>query len=91
MTVLDKIKDLIKHLPSRDIDLASSFIDKRNFESLLELINSDIILVEVNSNAAVSNSMYEVDLNQLVVLQELVVAYFEGTQVPKLDELENEY
>jgi hypothetical protein len=91
MTVLDKIKDLIKHLPSRDIDLANSFIDKRNFESLLELINSDIILVEVNSNAAVSNPMYEVDLNQLVVLQELVVAYFEGTQVPKLDELEDEY
>lgn len=91
MTVLDKIKDLVKHLPSRDIDLANSFIDKRNFESLLELINSDIILVEVNSNAAVSNPMYEVDLNQLVVLQELVVAYFEGTQVPKLDELEDEY
>lgn len=91
MIALDKIKLLVKGLPSRDVDLAISFIDVRNFESLLELINSDIVLVEFNEHSSVSNPMYEVDLNQLIELQEQVVTYFEGTQVPELDNIEDDY
>lgn len=92
MIILDKIKSLVNVLPSRDVNLALSFIDVRNFESLLELINSDIVLVELNLNAEKSNPMYDrCVLTQIIELQELVSVYIEGITIPELDEIEDEY
>lgn len=92
MIILDKIKLLVNALPSRDVNLALSFIDVRNFESLLELINSDIILVELNMNAEKSNPMYDVCvLTQIIELQELVTVYIDGITIPELEGLEDEY
>jgi len=90
MITLDIIKALAKSLPSRDINLALSFIEKRQFESLLDLVKSDITLVEKNMNAEVSNPMYEVCvLAKIVELQEWVTEYIEGTQVPITETFED--
>lgn len=92
MLILDKIKLLVNALPSRDVNLALSFISARNFESLLELINSDIVLVELNMDAEKSNPMYDTCvLTQIIELQELVSDYIDGFTIPELDELEDEY
>ncbi len=90
MITLDIIKALTKSLPSRDINLALSFIDKREFEPLLDLIKSDITLVEKNLTAEVSNPMYEVCvLAKIIELQEWVTEYVEGTQAPITETFED--
>lgn len=40
-TLLQKIKDNLVHLPSKDLKFANKFIDERNFESLYELVSAD--------------------------------------------------
>lgn len=42
MQPLYKIKTLIKELPGKDAALASKFLERRNFQGILELTDSDI-------------------------------------------------
>lgn len=42
MTQLDKIKSLVKYLPDKDIKYAEKFINKRDFKSLQEIVESDV-------------------------------------------------
>lgn len=42
MTALERIQSLIKVLPEKDRNLANIFIEKRQFESLYELVSSGI-------------------------------------------------
>ena len=42
MTALERIQSLIHVLPEKDRKLANTFIEKRQFESLYELVSSDI-------------------------------------------------
>ena len=42
MTALERIQSLIKVLPEKDRNLATIFIEKRQFESLYELVSSGI-------------------------------------------------
>lgn len=42
MTALERIQSLIYALPEKDRKLANTFIEKRQFESLYELVSSDI-------------------------------------------------
>lgn len=39
---LYRIRELIKELPSKDATLAAKFLEKRNFQGILELVDSDI-------------------------------------------------
>lgn len=39
---LHKIRELIKELPGKDSELCKRFLDERNFESILEIVESDI-------------------------------------------------
>lgn len=92
MTLLDNIKSSVNSLPSRDVFLAHSFIEQRNFESLLELVNSDIILIEANANNSKSNPMYDACvLADIITLKDLVSTYLDGLTIPELEETEYGY
>lgn len=42
---VEKIIELVKWIPSKDIPYATSFIEKRDFESLRDLVKSDIVIL----------------------------------------------
>ena len=46
MTIVDEIKSLITILPEQDVKLALHFVDTRQFESLKDLVDSDVIKLE---------------------------------------------
>lgn len=46
MTSVNEIKNLISLLPEKDIPIALRFVELRDFESLQELVNSDVIKFE---------------------------------------------
>lgn len=64
--MLEKIKKLIDNLFPKDVDLARSFIQKRKFEDLQELVLSTIVKLERKKD-----SLNETELEQLTKLQEL--------------------
>ena len=43
---LNRIKGLIKVLPGKDLSLATEFLNNRNFQGILELVESDIYKAE---------------------------------------------
>lgn len=44
-TQTDKIKKLLNIIPAKDIPYATEFFNKRDFESLRDLVKSDIIIL----------------------------------------------
>ena len=46
MSAVDTIKDQLSYLPEKDEQLCMSFIEKRDFDSILEITQSDIIKLE---------------------------------------------
>lgn len=88
MMLLDQIKLAVEALPSKDRFLALTFIQEREFEALLELVNSDITLVEINVNKDVthSNPTYsKCNLADIIALRDLVSTYVEGLTIPELE------
>lgn len=79
MTIVDEIKSLISILPEQDVNLALQFVDTRQFESLKELVDSDVIKLEKQA------LQYDVDTNEYFValsnldnclqLQQLITRY----------------
>lgn len=45
---LKRIKRLVKYLPESDIKYANKYIETRQFDRLLEIVESDICLVSQN-------------------------------------------
>lgn len=45
---LKRIKRLVKYLPESDIKYANKYIEARQFDRLLEIVESDICLVSQN-------------------------------------------
>lgn len=50
-TPVQTIKELVQYLPEKDIKFANKFIDKRDFESLSDLVKSDIYKIERDINS----------------------------------------
>lgn len=74
--LLDKIKELIPSLPSRDIQLGYDFLNKRDFESLKDLIDSAIYKVEKNMKSDTPKEEYtKVNLDELIELKLEVSVY----------------
>lgn len=42
MTVIEKIKNRLKYLPTKDIELCNKLLDKRQFIELKEIVDSDV-------------------------------------------------
>lgn len=88
MMLLDQIKLAVEALPLNDRFLARTFIQEREFEALLELVNSDIILVEINANkeSTHSNPTYsKCNLADIIALRDLVSIYVDGLTIPELE------
>lgn len=74
--LLDKIKELIPSLPNRDIQLGYDFLNKRDFESLKDLIDSAIYKVEKNIKSDTPKEEYtKVNLDELIELKLEVSVY----------------
>jgi hypothetical protein len=74
--LLDKIKELIPSLPNRDIQLGYDFLNKRDFESLKDLIDSAIYKVEKNIKSNTPKEEYtKVNLDELIELKLEVSVY----------------
>ena len=74
--LLDKIKELIPSLPNRDIQLGYDFLNKRDFESLKDLIDSAIYKVEKNiKNNTPKEEYTKVNLDELIELKLEVSVY----------------
>lgn len=95
MTIVDEIKSLISILPEQDVNLALKFVDTRQFESLKELVDSDVIKLEKQA------LQYDVDTNEYFValstldnclqLQQLVNRYLDQLGILETFEEEDIY
>lgn len=45
MNYMKRIRELLDSVPARDLPYATGFLDKRDFESLRELVKSDINII----------------------------------------------
>lgn len=70
-SLLERIKDLIKFLPKNDIKYAESFLSKREFDNLIDIIDSDIYLIENDTQ----DKYLDINLEELYKLKELVEEY----------------
>ena len=70
MNKIDKIKNLIKCLPSKDINIGEKFYNNRDFQSLQELIDSAIYKIEKNNEKETPNpQLLNLDMESLVLLK----------------------
>ncbi len=72
MKLLNVIKDLIQLLPEKDVQLGSSFYDKRDFQSLLDLTDSAIVKVKKDSK-----KYEDIDIRNLIQLKNLLEEYID--------------
>lgn len=72
-----KIKELVKHLPERDIPYANVFIQDHNIESLKELIDSAYYLTKKNqAKEKVPKEYQNINLEDLMDLKIEVDNYY---------------
>lgn len=65
-----KIKELVKHLPERDIPYANVFIQDHNIESLKELVDSAYYLTKKNqAKEKVPKEYQDINLEDLMDLK----------------------
>lgn len=75
---LENIKNLASSLPNKDIEIAKSLIERRDFESLKELVSSAIIKVQRNLNGESPKKEYlELDLEKMITLESEVTFYLD--------------
>lgn len=75
--LLDKIKRLSRNLPKNDIKYADKYIESREFDKLLEIVESDIYLVQ---NSDPENPKYNnVDFDKLIELADSLDSYIAFT------------
>lgn len=63
MTKLESIQQYIKDLPSKDQPIAKIFIDKRQFEELLELIKSAVVKINKYHKRLLENVNNSIEIN----------------------------
>lgn len=80
---LSKIKLLVKSLPKDDIKYAEKYIKERNFESLLEIIKSDIYLVQRNETSENPKEKFTgINIEDLLELKVEVEEYMSLLEIP---------
>lgn len=82
----NKIKKLISELPKRDIFLGYKFLEKRDFDSLKELVDSALIRTKKNLKTADPKEEYlRVDLDGLNTLKAEIDLYVMSMDLPEED------
>lgn len=80
---LDKIRRLSKSLPEGDIKFAEKYIASREFDKLLEIVESDIYLVQQNESLEHPKEKFaNIDLEELWELRVAVDEYMSFLEVP---------
>lgn len=80
---LNKIKRLAKSLPESDIKFAERYIKSREFDKLLEIVESDIYLVQQNSTLENPKEKFlNIDLEKLYELKVAIEEYMSFLEVP---------
>ena len=80
---LDKIRRLSKSLPECDIKFAEKYIASREFDKLLEIVESDIYLVQKNESLEHPKEKFaNIDLEELLELRGAVDEYMSFLKVP---------
>lgn len=97
MGPVERMRNLIKHLPKSDLVLSQRFIDCRDFESLQELVDSAIIKIRKNLRSSTPKEEYiNLDVDELNQLKAEVDVYLEQLQIPyqednKFEDYDEEY
>lgn len=72
-----RIKSLIPSLPEKDVDLGYRFLEKRDFESLNDLVSSAVYKVKKNLRTSNPKEEYvNLDMDSLEKLQYEVQDYY---------------
>ena len=80
---LNKIKRLSKSLPEKDVKFAEKYIESREFDKLLEIVDSDIYLVQQNESLEHPKEKFvNIDLEELFDLRNAVDEYMSFLEVP---------
>jgi hypothetical protein len=66
------------NLPERDIKLAKKFLEQRDFERLLELVNSDVELTRKYQNSENPGKYADIDLDVLLEFQFELFNYYKN-------------
>lgn len=75
-TPTDKMKKLIKFLPTKDIPIAEKLLKEREFFSLKELVDSAIERVKRNLTKESPNPDYtDIDTDELETLSNIIARY----------------
>lgn len=90
---IERIKSLIPSLPKKDVDLGYKFLEKRDFESLSDLVSSAVYKVKKNLRTSNPKEEYvNLGMDSLEKLQYEVQDYysqFEPFTENKLDDFTN--
>ena len=83
---VERMKALIDSLPERDIPLGHKFLNKRDFDSLKELVDSAIYKVKKNLKSDNPREEYmKVNLEDLNMLKSEVDMYIIQLEIPEDD------
>ena len=81
--LLDKIKRLSKSQPEGDIKFAEKYIKSREFDKLLEIVESDIYMVQQNKSLEHPKEKFaNINLEELLRLRVAVDEYMSFLEIP---------
>lgn len=88
---VDRIKALISSLPERDIPLGHKFLDKRDFDSLKELVDSAMYKVKKSQRSENPKEIYaKISLEDLSRLKSEVDMYIVQIELPSEEDFYSE-
>ena len=80
---LNKIRRLSKSLPEGDIKFAEKYIASREFDKLLEIVESDIYMVQQNKLVEHPKEKFaNINLEELLGLKSAVDEYMSFLEIP---------
>lgn len=95
MKPIERMRKLLYSLPKSDITLGEQFIQRRDFESLKDLVDSAIYKVRKNIKSENPKQEYlDVDLTELSNLKAEVDVYLTQLEIPSNEweeDLEDDY
>lgn len=88
---LNKIRRLSKSLPTKDSELAVKFIEGREFDKLLEIVESDIYLVQQNELLEQPKEKFaNINLEELIELKVVLEEYMSFLEISDNSEDDDE-
>lgn len=78
---LKRVEQLIPTLPERDIELAKKYLENRDFECLLEIVESDLYLAEKNRLTKIEEFL-DKRIANLTELREELMTYMSYLEIP---------